>query len=156
MCADDYVSARRRGRTKLGLSDDEFLLAFFGYVDRNKGIETLFRAMQIVNKEARNIRLAMIGGGRGSTSTRLDQRAQSVANYERELLALPDQLGISNKVMWLSGYDSDIDIGSMYLYAADAGVLAFDQGVILSRSSFAAASIHGLPIITTGLEPLES
>ena len=44
----------------------------------------------------------------------------------------------------------------MYLYAADACVLPFDQGVILSRSSLAAAASHGLPIITTQGEHLES
>jgi len=156
LCSDDSGSARRCGRTKLGLSDDEFLLAFFGYVDMNKGIETLFRAMQIVNKEVSNIKLAMIGGGRGSASTRVDQRAQIVADYERELLALPGQLGISNKVMWLSGYDSDSDIGSMYLSAADVCVLPFDRGVTLSRSSLAAVLAHGIPVITTRGESVET
>jgi glycosyltransferase involved in cell wall biosynthesis len=44
----------------------------------------------------------------------------------------------------------------MYLYAADICVLPFDQGVVLNRSSLAAAAAHGLPIITTRGEQLES
>jgi glycosyltransferase involved in cell wall biosynthesis len=44
----------------------------------------------------------------------------------------------------------------MYLYAADVCVLPFDQGVMLNRSSLAVAAAHGLPIITTRGEHLES
>lgn len=149
LCPDGPSAARLRGRTALGLQADEFLLVFFGYVDKNKGMETLFRAFQIVSKEAGHIKLAMIGGGRGFASQGVDQRAQSISKYESELLALPDRLGISSKMTWLSGYDSDSDAASMYLYAADACVLPYDQGVTLSRSSLAAAVAHGIPIITT-------
>jgi glycosyltransferase involved in cell wall biosynthesis len=42
----------------------------------------------------------------------------------------------------------------MYLHAADACVLPFDEGVTLSRSSLAAAATHRLPIITTKGERL--
>jgi len=42
------------------------------------------------------------------------------------------------------------------LYAADACVLPFNGGVTLNRSSFAAAAAHGLPIITTKGQSLES
>ena len=156
LCPDGPAAARQRGRTALGLRSDEFLLVFFGYVDKNKGIETLFRAVQIAGKETDRIRLAMIGGGRGSATQEADQRAQSISKYEKEILALPDQLGISNKVVWLSGYDSDSDAASMYLYAADVCVLPFDQGVTLSRSSLAAALAHRIPIITTRGEYLET
>jgi polysaccharide biosynthesis protein PslF len=156
LCSDGPRSARERGRTALGLREEEFLLVFFGYADKNKGIEALFRAVQIAGKETDLIRLAMIGGGRGSATQGADQRAQSISKYEREILALPDQLGISNKVTWLSGYDTDSDAASMYLYAADACVLPFDQGVTLSRSSLAAALAHGIPVITTRGEYLET
>jgi glycosyltransferase involved in cell wall biosynthesis len=72
------------------------------------------------------------------------------------MLRCPEQLGIGTKVIWLNGYDSDSDEGSLYLHAADACVLPFDQGVTLNRSSFAAAAAHGLPIISTQGEKLES
>ena len=55
-----------------------------------------------------------------------------------------------------SRYDSESDEASVYLYALDACVLLFDQGVTLWRSSFSAACAHGLPIITTRGKNLES
>ena len=156
LCPPDDGAARERGRTKLNVKRDEFLLAFFGYIDRNKGIETLFRAIQLVSADRRNVRLVMIGGGRGSTQTSSNERARAVLAYEQEILSYPEQLGIAGKVIWLDGYDSDSDEGSLYLHAADACVLPFDQGVTLNRSSFAAAAAHGLPMISTRGEKLES
>ncbi len=38
------AATRKLGRKTLGLTSNEFLLVFYGYVDPNKGIETLFRA----------------------------------------------------------------------------------------------------------------
>lgn len=155
-CADGPIAARERGRAALGLKPEDLLLVFFGYADKNKGIETLFKAVQIARKATPHIKLAMIGGGRGATTQGTDERAQSISKYEKEILALPDHLGIADAVSWLSGYDSNSDAASMYLYAADACVLPFDQGVTLSRSSLAAALGHGIPVITTRGASLES
>ena len=156
MCPEDNGATRERGRARLNVNRDEFLLAFFGYIDRNKGIETLFKAIQRVSADGHNVRLVMIGGGRGSTQSASNQRARTVLAYEQQMLQYPEQLGIAGKVIWLNGYDSDSDEGSLYLHAADACVLPFDQGVTLNRSSFAAAAAHGLPIISTRGDKLES
>ena len=45
---------------------------------------------------------------------------------------------------------------TLYLCAADICVLPFNVGVRLNNSSFAAAAAHGLPIVTTRGEMLES
>ena len=156
MCAQDNGATRERGRAKLGVGSDEFLLAFFGYVESTKGIETLFKAIQLVSARIHNVRLVMIGGGRGTAQASANQRARNIVAYEQEMLRYPEQLSIANKVMWLGGYEWDSDEASVYLHAADACVLPFDQGVTLNRSSFAAAAAHGLPIITTEAERLES
>ena len=155
MCADAQI-ARKQGRAQLALDPNHFLLAYFGYVDYTKGVETLLQAVQLVTKQAGNVRLVMIGGGRGTAKTALDQRGEFVASYAREMQSLSERLGIVDKVTWLPGYSSGSQEASMYLYAADVCVLPFDQGVILSRSSLAAAAAHGLPIITTRGEHLES
>ncbi|HEU4682891.1 MAG TPA: glycosyltransferase family 4 protein [Nitrospira sp.] len=156
MCEGGRAAGRIRGRTALGLRDEDFLLAFFGYADKNKGIETLFKAVQIVSNDMPHVKLAMIGGGRGSSAQGTDERARNILRYEDEILRLPDQLGISSHIVWLNGYDSDSDAASTYLYAADACVLPFDQGVVLSRSSLAAALAHELPVITTKGASIES
>jgi glycosyltransferase involved in cell wall biosynthesis len=155
MCADGQI-ARNQGRALLGLDQDHFLLAYFGYVDVTKGVETLLQAVQLVTKQAGNVRLIMIGGGRGTTKTPFDQRRKSLASYEQKIQSLSERLCITDKVTWLQGYTSDSQEASMYLYAADLCVLPFDQGVALSRSSLGVAAAHGLPIITTRGEHLES
>jgi glycosyltransferase involved in cell wall biosynthesis len=106
MCPEDNGATRERGRARLNVSQDEFLLAFFGYIDRNKGIETLFKAIQLVSANGHNVRVVMIGGGRGSTQAASNQRARTVLAYEQEMLRCPEQLGIGTKVIWLNGYDS--------------------------------------------------
>lgn len=155
MCADAQTS-RDQGRARLALDQDHFLLAYFGYVDYTKGVETLLQAVQLVTKQAGNVRLIMIGGGRGTAKAAVGQPEGVAANYAREMQSLSERLGIADKVTWLPGYSSGSQEASMYLYAADVCVLPFDQGVILSRSSLAAAAAHGLPIITTRGEHLES
>ena len=155
MCADVHT-ARDQGRARLALNQEHFLLAYFGYIDYTKGVETLLQAVQLVSKQARNVRLVMIGGGRGTAKSAVDQRGKFVANYASEMESLSERLGIADKVTWLPGYSSGSQEASMYLYAADVCVLPFDHGVILSRSSLAAAAAHGLPIITTRGEHLES
>ncbi len=150
------LAAGQAERQALGLASNEFFLVFYGYVDPNKGIETLFRAFQTACNEMGNLKLAMVGGGRGTVAQGSDQRAQGLAKYEKDMLALPDKLGIANNVIWLNGYDSDSDEASRVLYAADACVLPFEQGVTLSRSSLAAVVSHGIPVITTRGEDLET
>ncbi|HJT21785.1 MAG TPA: glycosyltransferase family 4 protein [Nitrospira sp.] len=148
--------ARELGRARLGVKEDDTLLAFFGYVDQTKGVETLFDAIKILSAAIPNIRLVMIGGGRGTAQTVVGQRARVTVEYEQAMLRYPETIGIADKVIWPGGYDSDSDEASLFLYAADACVLPFDHGVTLNRSSFAAAAAHGLPIITTKGERLES
>lgn len=147
--------ARARGRAGLGARDHEFLLAFFGYTDGSKGIEALFKAVEIVSRRSPRVRLVMVGGGRGTSAGGFGPDAERV-RYDEEIQAMPQQLGIHDKVTWTQGFGSDSDEGSMYLQAADAAVLPFVGGVTLNRSSFAAAAAHGLPIVTTRGSALES
>lgn len=147
--------ARERGRAGLGAGDHEFLLAFFGYTDRSKGIEALFKAVAIVGRRSAHVRLVMVGGGRGTSAGGFGPDEERV-RYDEGIQAMPMQLGIHDKVTWTPGFGSDSDEGSMYLQAADAAVLPFVGGVTLNRSSFAAAAAHGLPIVTTRGPDLES
>jgi glycosyltransferase involved in cell wall biosynthesis len=63
-------------------------------------------------------------------------------------------LGLDDCVTW-TGYCED-EVASAYLRAADACVLAFVQGVRLNNTSYAVAAAHGLPVVTTRGESLES
>ncbi len=142
MSPENNGASRERGREKLGVRADEFLLAYFGYVYPRKGVETLLRAFQIVARNKPQARLLILGGF-------IAREFPNCAAYRQEILALPKQLGIADKVIWFGGYAWDSDEASVYLRAADAAVIPMDYGVQLNNSAFAGAVAHGLPVVTT-------
>jgi len=139
---DNNGAARERGREALGVKSDEFLLIYFGRVYPGKGIETLLKAFQLVARRRSHVRLVMVGGN-------IDSGFAKRPLYAQEMYQLPNQLGNDARVSWTGEYQWHSDRPSLYLRAADVCVLPFDEGVMLNRSSFAAAAAHGLSIITT-------
>ena len=132
-------SARKRGRAMLGLSDQDMVLAYFGYVYPMKGVETLLSAFGVLPVSTR---LIMIGDGDGE--------------YLSKLRELSIQAGGSERVIWTGHCKPEEEFASLYLHAADICVLPFNDGVRLNNSSFAVAVSHGLPIVTTRGEFLEA
>jgi D-inositol-3-phosphate glycosyltransferase len=122
-------------------------MSYFGYIYSNKGIETLFEALRLLSQRRSNVRLVMIGG---------DSNSPKGIAYQRKILALADEIGINDRIKWTGEYAWDSEDGSLYLRSADACVFPFTHGVTLNRSSVSAAAAHGLPIITTRGEVLES
>jgi glycosyltransferase involved in cell wall biosynthesis len=135
-------SARQRGRLKLGLGDKHFVIAFFGYLYRTKGIEFLLQAFSLVRQKKNEVKLLFIGGKVG-----LDVEGSS--DYFEHMQSLAKELGLNDDVLWTGPVKSDQEEGSMYLYAADIAVLPFLQGVQLNNSSLASIAAHELPIIAT-------
>ena len=147
---------KQLGRATLGVGDDEFLFAYFGFVTRGKGIETMLNAFQILGQKKEKIRLVFIGGGKGYVTVSSDKLSQEKKKYELAMSELAHQLGIAGKVIWTNGYTTDSNEPSTYLWGADACILPFDDGVRLNNSTFGAAAAHKLPIITTRGSILES
>jgi len=147
MCAGSNPNDRCRRRRDLGIQPTEFLAVYFGYIYAAKGVNTLFEAMRILKDRGRRLRLLIVGGG-------VDLSHPSL--HVQSLLELADKLAIDDMISWTGEYATDSDEASRYLYAADACVLPFTSGVTLNRSSFVATAAHGLPIITTRGETLES
>jgi polysaccharide biosynthesis protein PslF len=141
---EDNGAARKEGRDALGLTDEDFLIAYLGYIYPGKGIETLLKALQSVARERSNARLVVVGG-----------TLQGFSSYAEEVCRLPEQMGIDDKVIWAGGFSWDSDKASTNLRAADAFVLPIEIGVQMNNSSFAAAAAHGLPIIATRGTDLE-
>jgi len=142
MCPENNDASRHDGRAALGVNDDDFLVAYFGYIYPGKGVETLLRAIQIVSRQRSNIRLVLVGG---IIALKFADRP----SYTQEVQTLPKQLGIEDKIIWTGEYAWDSDQASRYLRAADTCVLPFDNGVHLNNSSFSSVVAHELPIITT-------
>jgi polysaccharide biosynthesis protein PslF len=145
-CRENPVTVRKQSREAIGAAETDFVILYWGYIYPGKGIETLIKAFQIACRRNPNLRLVLVGG-------RLDfptgQESISCKDYFQMVRQLPEELGIAERVTWTGNFSWDSDIGSRYLYAGDLCVLPFDYGVTLNNSSLAAASTHGLPVIST-------
>ena len=142
LAPEDGGAARRRGRQRLGATDADFLIVFFGYSYPGKGLETLLQAFHIVRGVTSNVRLAVVGGVLGKEY--LDG-----PSYARRARDLATNLAIDDHVTWTGAYASGSDEASEYLWAADLCVLPLDLGVFMNSSSLAAAVTHGQPVVAT-------
>lgn len=139
---------RARIRAALGIDSDALVLAYFGYVYRGKGLETLLEAMRLLLQDsAPSTHLLMVGGGRGVPQAAGEPSRH--AAYEASLVELSQTLGVSARVHWLGGYETGSDAPGEALVAADMAVLPFDDGAELRRSSIAVVAAAGLPLVTT-------
>ena len=132
------IPIRTRGRNILGVDNKQIVISYFGYLYWMKGLETFLESLQYLSK---NARVLIIGGTSDYT-------------YLEKLKDICREVGVYDKVSWL-GYCAD-ELASKYLYASDICVLPFNDGVRLNNSSFAVAASHGLPIVTTQGDNLES
>ena len=141
---------RRQTRNRLGVNRNDFLLMFYGYVYRGKGFETLFAALRLLSRQGRKVRLLIVGGAVEHASIDTQGLATSASqDYLKDMKALAISCDIADQVIWSGPIPGNGGGASAYFQAADACVLPFDRGVQLNNSSFSAAAIHRLPIITT-------
>lgn len=149
LCPMGPTIARRRGRQKLGISPESFVIAFMGYIYPAKGIDTLLLAVERVCQEMDNIKLLFIGG-RNDLDTSVD------VAYLQTIEDLARRLGIDNKIIWTGAFNPQDEEASLSLYAADVCALPFVVGAQMNNSSLASVAAHGIPIITTKGQRIES
>lgn len=138
-------------RKRLGFSVDDFLVSFFGYMFPGKGIEVLLRAVsRLANKLP--IKVLMVG----DTPEPAVMSKLGDSDYIGTLKGFCEGHGISAKVAWTGYTASDSTEASKFLRVSDICALPFDTGVRLHRSSFSFAAAHGLPIISTRADRMES
>jgi glycosyltransferase involved in cell wall biosynthesis len=131
---------RDRQRAAWGVGQDDWLLAYFGFLNVNKGGETLVRALAELVWTGKPARLLMVGGQVGSSdSTNLA--------YLEHVKSLIRELGVADRVQW-TGFTGAGEV-SANLLAADCAVLPYREGASLRHGSLMAALAHGLPILTT-------
>lgn len=140
ICQGDNEILRARGRAALGAKNDEFLIVYYGYMYRGKGLETLVRAFQTVHSRHSKARLVVVGGA---------NQHLGGESYDREIHKSIALAGIADNVTFTGPCPPDSEQGSLYLRAADLCVLPFDRGIHLNNSSFGVAAVHGLPVVTT-------
>jgi glycosyltransferase involved in cell wall biosynthesis len=135
---------RDRQRAVWGVRPDDWLLAYFGFLNANKGGETLVRTLAELVRTGKPARLLMVGGKVGSSDATNLAYLERVENLIREL-------GVADRVQW-TGFTGPSEV-SANLLSADCAVLPYKEGASLRHGSLMATLAHGLPILTTETPP---
>lgn len=131
---------RRARRAKRGYGDDDFVLAYFGFLNRSKGGLALVRVLDQLAARHPNVRLLMIGERVG---------ASDPTNYVylREVESLIAERGLAGRVQWTGRQDDDEVAAD--LNACDVLLLPYLDGASLRRGTLMAGLANGCAIVTT-------
>lgn len=125
-------------RQQLGLTNDHFLLGYFGFLNESKGADTLLAALATLPER---VHLVFIGGRTGASDPLNNQR------FWQQLEGMIEALGLSGRVHWTT-FMADEQV-SAYLHAADLMVMPYRDGVSLRRGTLMAALAHARPVISS-------
>lgn len=132
---------REEWRARAGADERHFLIAYFGFINRSKGVGTLLEALALLVEQYHvPAKLVMIGGHIGASDP-------TNAAYFAEVEAKIVQLRLGPMICW-TGFVDDTEV-SAYLDAADSVALPFVDGASYRRGSLMAAIRHGCAIVTT-------
>ncbi len=131
---------RAAWRAERAFTPEDFLIGFFGFLNRSKGVESLLDALALLLQEGAPAHVLLIGGRTGSSDT--TNRA-----YAAEIDARIATLGLSSRVH-RTGFATPVEV-SAALLACDACALPYRDGVSLRRGTLHAALAHGLATVTT-------
>lgn len=136
---DDFQRDDWRG--KAGASPDDFLVAYFGFINHSKGVDILMEDVAYIKQTSDiPIKVVLIGGRTGSSDPSNENEAEKID-------ALIEKHGIGDLITW-TGFVDDEAV-SAYLTASDAVALPFRDGASYRRGSLMAAIQHGCAIVTT-------
>lgn len=131
---------RDRERARWGAGPNDWLIAYFGFLNMSKGGMTLLRAVGLLINDRFPARLLLIGGQTGSSDPTNQEYA---AEVERAL----GGMGLLDHTA-RTGYVDSAQV-STALAAADVVALPYADGVSLRRGSLMASLEHGKAIVTT-------
>ncbi len=123
-------------RKILGLDAKNKLILFFGYLNPNKGFDTLLQALVGLKSKDPNIKLLVLGGG-----------LEGENDYHQKVKNKIKKMNLSESIIW-AGFCSP-DKVSQYFYACDVCAFPFIEGVFLNRSTLLAAIVHKIPSVST-------
>ncbi len=124
-------------RDDSGVSEDDILLGYFGFLNASKGADVLLRALAQLDGR---FHLVFIGGQTGASDA-------TNADYLAKMQARVTELGLTERVHW-TGFISDARVAA-YLHASDMMVMPYQDGVSLRRGTLMAALANGRPLIST-------
>jgi polysaccharide biosynthesis protein PslF len=126
----------RQLRETRGIALDDTVVAYFGLLHPNKGIDKLLESFAAVHRQVPKTKLVMLSFFEPGANP-----------YHASLAGKAVTLGISESIVW-TGY-IDNRASSEHLGIADVGFFPFQDGVTLRRLSFMTGMGHGLPTLTT-------
>ncbi|NWJ97373.1 MAG: glycosyltransferase [Chloroflexi bacterium] len=143
------TKTRAEVRQGWGLTEKEFVIGYFGLLNRSKGVDTLLESLAQLRDEpgGEKWRLVIIGGEIGQT----DPTNQPYA-YEIERLITRLKL---EKIIIRTGHLSN-PATSQAFSGLDVVALPFRDGASFRRGSLLAPLVHGLPVVTTASPHLTS
>jgi rfaE bifunctional protein nucleotidyltransferase chain/domain len=127
-------------RHDLRLADRVFLLGYFGFINEEKGIESLLVAMRELRTAGFPAHLLLVGGLHAD-------REVEISPYHDTLVRAIDALALGDAV-GVTGY-LDADAASRRLVGLDLAVLPFRDGLTTKRSSFLSVLSHDVPVLST-------
>jgi len=117
-----------------------FEVAYFGFLNPQKGLEYLLRATARLLSEGRDLRLTLAAGVHTDAPGRLRDYADFV---EREI----DRLSLRDRIDW-RGYLPESEVSGL-LTRCHLGVFPFRDGLSGKNSSFWSVLHHATPALTT-------
>jgi glycosyltransferase involved in cell wall biosynthesis len=117
-----------------------FQVAYFGLLNRSKGMETLLHSIAALRDEGLPVRLTMVGAVAGSSDS-------SNPDYAKEIDDLIERLQLRPHIIE-TGYLDDALVAA-HLRAADVVALPFADGASFRRGTLMAALACGAAIVTT-------
>lgn len=135
---------RAAARAAVGAGPETCLIAYFGFFNASKGLDTLLAALAQL-RAAGDYRLLLVGGGTGASDP---TDAATWADLQTQIAAL----GLGAAVQ-RTGYGTAQAV-SAALGSADLAALPFRDGASLRRGSLLVVLAHGLPCVTTQPAPV--
>jgi len=129
----DQISATKQ---LLKTHSNQFIVGYFGFIRKGKGVETLFKACKILVEKGIHLRVLM-----------LSELKPCANSYHKKILKTIRTLNLENYIHFTGFLDPKTT--SKYLQCMDSIVLPFDRGASLRRGSLIAAVMHKLPIVVT-------
>ncbi len=127
-------------RAAHGVSGDEILLGYFGFLNTSKGGETLLRALAELRQSGMPARVVLIGGSAGASD-------KTDAVHTQQLLSLAQSIGVGAQVL-RTGFLSEADTVAA-LQSCNMMVQPYADGASLRRGSLLACLASGCATITT-------
>lgn len=141
--------ARRAARRELKIEPHETLLVHAAGSAPGCGAAVAIQSLAHLLRRRRHVKLAIID----------DVSPESSAERKRlatQLRVLAVGLDVDRSIRWIDGADPHRVSASRALWAGDVAVLSWDEGLSTSQDGLAAAVVHGLPLVATRPQRMES